>query len=50
MEKQLNEDFAKICNWFVDNKLSINFGKDKIKTFLFASKCKIKKVHKLEII
>ena len=32
MEKQLNEDFAKICNWFVDNKLSINFGKDKIKT------------------
>lgn len=50
MEKQLSEGFAKICNWFVDNKLSINFGKDKIKTFLFASKCKIKKVHKLEII
>ena len=21
IEKQLNEDFANICNWFVDNKL-----------------------------
>ena len=29
IEKQLNEDFANICDWFVDNKLSIRFGEDK---------------------
>ena len=28
--KQLNEYFANICDWFVDNKLSIHFGEDKI--------------------
>ena len=44
IEKQLNEDFANICDWFVDNKLSIHFGEDKIKSILFASKRKIKKL------
>ena len=48
--KQLNEDFANICDWFVDNKLSIHFGKDKTKSIVFASKRKIKKLQKLEII
>ena len=47
IEKQLNEDSANICDWFVDNKLSIHFGKDKIKYILFASKRKIKKLQKL---
>ena len=28
IEKQLNEDFANICNWVVDNKLSIHFGEN----------------------
>ena len=50
IEKQLNEDFAHICDWFVDNKLSIHFGEDKTKSILFASKSKIKKLQKLEII
>ena len=50
IEKQLNEDFAHICDWFVANKLSIHFGEDKTKSILFASKSKIKKLHKLEII
>ena len=27
IEKQLNEDFANIYDWFVDNKLSIHFAK-----------------------
>ena len=36
IEKQLNEDFANICDWFVDNKLSIHFGEDKTKSILFA--------------
>ena len=50
IEKQLNENFAKICDWFVNNKLSIPFGEDKTKSILFASKCKIKKLQKLETI
>ena len=29
IEKQLNKDFQSICDWFVDNKLSIHFGDDK---------------------
>ena len=27
--KQLNKDFERICDWFVINKLSIQFGDDK---------------------
>ena len=49
IKKQLNEDFANICDLFVDNKLSIQFGEDKTKSILFASKRKIKKLQKLEI-
>ena len=49
IEKQLNEDFANICNWFVDNKLTIHFGEDKTNFILFAFKRKIKKLQKLEI-
>ena len=41
-QKQLNVDFSNICNWFVDNKLSIQFGKNKTKPILFASKLKRK--------
>ena len=41
-QKQLNVDFSNICNWFVDNKLSIQFGKNKTKSILFASKLKRK--------
>ena len=26
IEKPLSEDFENICDWFVDNKLSIHFG------------------------
>ena len=49
IEKQLNGDFTNICEWFVDNRLSIHFGEDKTKSILFASKRKIKKVPKLKI-
>ena len=37
---QLNKDFNNICNWFVDNKLSIHLGEDKTKCILFAPKYK----------
>ena len=49
IEKQLNGDFANICEWFVDNRLSNRFGEDKAKFILFVSKRKIKKVPKLKI-
>ena len=44
--KQLNVDFSSICDWFVDNKPSIHFGKDKTKSILFASKFKNKNIKK----
>ena len=47
--KQLTGDFTNICEWFVDNKISIHFGEDKTKSILFASKRKKKKVPKLKI-
>ena len=47
-KKQLNEDPADICHWFVDNKLSIHFGEDKTKSILFASKHKISSYQKLQ--
>ena len=50
IEKHLNEDFANICNWFVDNKQRFHFCQDKTKSILFASKRKIKKLQKLGII
>ena len=50
IEKHLNEIFANICDWLVHNKLSIHFGEHKTKFILFASKRKIKKLQKLEII
>ena len=44
IENQLNEDFSNICDWFVDNKLSIHFGEDKTKSIFFASKFKKKNI------
>ena len=38
----LNEDFENVCDWFVDNKLSVHFGDDKTKSILFASKGRLK--------
>ena len=46
IEKQLNIDFSNICDWFVDNKLSIHFGLDKTKLILLASKIKKKNIKK----
>ena len=48
-EKQLNGDFTDICEWFIDNRLSVHFGEDKTKSLFLTSKLKIKKVPKLNI-
>ena len=49
IEIQLNKNFSLICDWFVDNKLSINFGEDKTKSILFSNKRKVKKASPLNI-
>ena len=49
IENHLIKYFENICGWFVDNKLSIHFGKDKTKLILFASKRRSKNIHQLNI-
>ena len=49
IEAQLNKDFNSICDWFVDNKLSIHFGEDKTKSIVFGSKNKLKSTRELHI-
>ena len=34
IEDQLNLNFSTLCDWFIDNKLSIHQGKDKTKSLL----------------
>ena len=32
----INKEFSTLCQWFIDNKLSIYFGEDKSKSILFS--------------
>ena len=48
-QKHLKEDFPNICDWLVDNKLSIYFGEDKTKSILFASNFKKKNIQNFNI-
>ena len=47
-KNQSTKDFSNTCDWFVDNKLSINFGEDKTKSNLFSSKHNLKLVEELD--
>ena len=49
IEEDLNRNFSTICDWFVNNKLSIHFGESKTKNILFGTKNKPKKVGSLDI-
>ena len=40
---------SKLCEWFLDNKLSIHFGEDKTKSIVFGTKRKLRKAGKLNI-
>ena len=42
IEEQLNRDFNFLCEWFIDNKVSIHFGKEKTKSILFETKRHLK--------
>ena len=37
IEKDLLRDFSRLCDWFVDNKLSVYFGQDETKSILFGT-------------
>ena len=39
-----------LCDWFVDIKLSIQFGQDKTKSILFGSKLKLWNAKSLNIV
>ena len=49
IEAVLTEDFCDLCDWFIDNELSIHFGEDKTKSILFCPKSKMKKVAPLNV-
>ena len=38
IEINLTQNFNIICDWFVDNKLSIHLGEEKTKSILFSGK------------
>ena len=41
IDSTLNKNFNSLCDWFLENKLSIHFGDDKTKSILFGrKKCK----------
>ena len=48
IEINLNRNFNTLCDWFLENRLSIHFGKDKTKCILFGRK-NCKNLKKLDI-
>ena len=49
IETTLNKDLNSLCDWFVDNKLSIHFGEDKTKSIIFGSHKKLPNLRDLDI-
>ena len=49
IENNLNRNFNSLCDWFIENKLSIHFGEDKTKSIVFGTKRCLKRVDKLNI-
>ena len=49
IDTKLNKNFSSVCDWFVDNKLSIHFGEDKTKCILFGTKKRLKQDDNLDI-
>ena len=49
IKEELTKNFSNICDWFVDNKLSIHFGEDKTKSILFSTKNRKRKIGTLNI-
>ena len=49
IEDKLNRDFSSLCEWSVDNKLTIHFGEEKTKSILFGNKRHLKRSNNLHI-
>ena len=49
VKEGLTKNFSNICDWFVDNKLSIHFGEDKTKPILFSTKNRKRTIGTLDI-
>ena len=50
IEKQLLRNFLSLCDWSVDNKLSMHFGQDKTKSVLFGTRNKLRNAKTLNIV
>jgi hypothetical protein len=49
IEEKLTRNFNSLCDWFIENKLSIHFGKDKTKCIVFGTKARLKTLDELDI-
>ena len=49
IEQNLNRNFNSLCDWFVENKLSIHFGEEKTKSIVFGSRKKLKNIDALNV-
>ena len=49
IEDTLSKNFNSLCDWFVENKLSIHFGEDKTKSIIFGTKRRLNDTHRLDI-
>ena len=49
IEEKLNTDFRSLCDWFIDNKLSVHFGEEKTKSILFGTKRQLKNQRDLDL-
>ena len=48
-ERNLNKNFRDVCDWFVDNKLSIHLGEKTKQTVYYLAKNRLNKVSSLDI-
>ena len=44
-----DKKFNSLCDWFVENKLSIHFGEDKTKSIVFGTRRRLKNLDVLDI-
>ena len=49
VETNLNTDFNSLCDWFIDNKLSIHLGEDKTKSIMFGKAKKVRQMRDMNI-
>ena len=44
IENVLNKEFSSLCQWFIENGMSIPFGEDKTKSILFSEMRGLRKI------